>query len=1322
MSLTYVPTVAMGVFETLVHIGRRLRLRLYRWAGSIHRRTSRGWGPVTRWLAAVALVLLVLPWGLTKILGLVSEDTWQELTGGDGTVGEWWSVRNVLIVSAVILAVRWLVRARERVVVEEFVDYTNNDAQAVKGLATLLVAELSRLHELYGHVNDQLSTPMSVGVQHRGGAGAGTEPGAFLSVRADDVTGTLNDAIATESKVQVGGITIPIGFVLSLLGRVARGPRIIGSLHYTDALGAPTLTAQIVGRGKGQQWRVDAPAGAQSSDKAFLDPMVTEVACRMFNELTLRGSVRWRAIRAFTEYLELYWESHRTPKDRARNLKQAETSLLQAIAEDETFDLAYYNLGVIYSKLAETEHAAAQASDYVSKSDDPDTAYHARLDAALAAFNRAVTLNRDRTEAIYALAVHEFARIRAGGAADDLDGIVCRCDRVLELDKRHAQAHDLKGMALLALGQPGQAERSHRRAVRLSWHRLRRAEFTERAVPPTTDSALPGARANTAAALHNLAEVHRNRATHNCPRLRLVRADHMYRRAGRLAPTETRAATLLARGRMLDERGKPGKARGCYDAALKIDPENPVHWAHLASAHAAEGDEKKARRLADSALNELAPIYRRTLELHHSKALVAMRDNTLAALARTYDLLDASDDVNRAKRLERAVGHARERDEATNDVAALEALKADRGLRYLWEREQVQIALARTLGRNGLWEQARDEYAELIATLAEHRPQGIVQHSLHAKHARALRRSENYHEALVAAARGQLQDPLSASARREVGKAHFALLQYEEALEAWEHTLWLTPNDPHLHWKVAFCHWSVAQDRRDSGARRDALVAAAAGFEQAATLFGVRIANGLGVVAAVGRPRPVRAGRPRRRDPAPTVGDRVQGDRAGRRGAARRGVPRRGRALAEPRPVRACAGGRSSAGRRAPTSTRTGGRRSPSPTRSGARMPASPCATSTPAITRSTTATATATAGARPAQWRSAADDRVGANALAGLDQARHAEPLRLGEAGVEQLAGALVPGGGLRQHARELDLGARDPRTGAHALVHRERGLEVRDRLLAPAQQVGEQPEVARRRPGARGRPADRHVAVGERLEQLVQRRGVRGVAERRRRFGQVRDRAEPDPVERQGAEVVGRELVDDRARLVRAAGLGEQPGEHAAPAGDRPEPLGVVGGPAPRAAPAGRARAAASATAGAWRCPCSCPGCAARRARPRARPPRPSRSRRRTAAASRGRSARTGRRRAACGWRRSARRRRSRCRRRPCRRARAGRSCASGGPAWRAARRRSARPARAGRSRPPGAPARCPGPTATSGARRARTRARSCRPRGVRSRPPRC
>ena len=828
---------------------RRTLLTLYRAAGSAHRRASYGWGPVLRWVFVVSLALLVLPWAVAALAGLMP-GVWTELGVGRPHVANLWSVTNVLAVSAVILALRWLVQARERVVVEGFVDYTTDDGQAVKGLATLLIAELSRMHELYGRVNDELSTPLSVGAKARGGAGPGTHPGAFLSVSADEVGGLLNDAVATETTVAFAGVRIPIGFVLSLVGRLARGPRIVGSLHNTEAGGGPTLTAQIVGRGQAQQWRVDAmpPAGASAADAAYLDPMVAELACRMFGDLTLRGSVRWRAVRAFTQYLELYWESYRTPRERAGKLEAAEDRLLEAIAEDEGFDLGYYNLGVVYSQLADTERAAVERSDYVKPGDRPHAAYTARLDAALAAFNRAVALNRDRAEAVYALAVHEYTRT---GACDRsvLDAIVCRCERVLELDPAHAQAHDLRGIALLGVGRVRDSQASHRAAVARSWRRLLRTEFGERAAPPSADSMLPGARANLATALRNLADVDRVGADqHDHRRWRLVRAERLYAQACELASGDTKAATLRAHGQMLESLGDAERARERYEMALKIDPENPVYWAHLAGAFAAAATdfaeaEAKARRHAEAALDELAPIYRRTLELHASHASVALRESTLNALERTYAMLADDAAVARIRGLRRLrlelEGATRRR-----DVGLLLTLKARYPKDRHRELEQVQIALARTLGRQGRWPEAVVEYERLIAMLEHCRPHAIHQHSLHAKHARALRNMGRLQDALVAAARGQVQDPLSASVRREVGKAHFALHQYEEALEAWRQTLWLTPNDPYLHWKVAFCHWSVAQERTADAARRAALLDAAAGFGQAATLFGVRSVEG----------------------------------------------------------------------------------------------------------------------------------------------------------------------------------------------------------------------------------------------------------------------------------------------------------------------------------------------------------------------------------------------------------------------------------------------------------------------------------------------
>ncbi len=824
----------------------RLKLTFARAYGSVQRHATHGWGLVLLWLTAVSLGLLALPAAVNFVFDRVPEGMWASMEAGNPHLADLWSIESVVASSAAIFALLWIVRARRRIVVEGFVDYTKDEKQAVEGLATLLIAELSRLRELHSRVNDELSTPMSVGAHGRGGAGPDTQAGAFLSVSADEVASTLNDAVATETTVAFAGIKIPIGFVLGLVGKLARGPRIVGSLHHTDATGGPMLTAQLVGGKRAYQWRVDASRKAvvATTDAAFLDPMISELASRIFTDLTLRTSVRWRAIRSFSEYLELYWESYRTPRDRGAKLESAEGKLLEAIAEDEGFDLAFYNLGVVYSQLADLEREAAERSDYVKPEDDPDAAYAARLDAALAAFNRSVALNRDRVEAVYALAVHEYTRM---GSCDtgQLEAIVCRCERVLELDPHHAQAHDLMGIALMGLGRVDESEASHRAAVAESWRRLRNVECVERRRPPTVDSLLPGARSNLAAALSNLADINHVAAEQgDRPLRRDARANRFYAQACDLAIGDTKAATLSAYGQMLECHSNIEFALERYHAALKIDTENPVYWARLASAHAASpAEELRARRYADAALGELAPIYRRTLEAHHSNASVALRECTLNALRRTYERLE---DDHAVARIEGLRALHRELEDATkrHDVERLRTIKARYGDEQAWEREQVQIALARTHCHPGGWDEAAAEYASLIALLEDVRPAGIIQHSLHAKHARALRNMGDRHEALAAASKGQLQDPLSASARREVGKAHFALLQFEEALAAWKQTLWLTPNDPHLHWKVAFCHWSVAQDRRDAAAQKTSLLDAAVCFEQAATLFGVRTVDG----------------------------------------------------------------------------------------------------------------------------------------------------------------------------------------------------------------------------------------------------------------------------------------------------------------------------------------------------------------------------------------------------------------------------------------------------------------------------------------------
>ena len=800
----------------------RAGLLAVRAGGSLQRRITRGTGRFASTLAAVSLVLLLLPALLNLALGLVPDSVWEALQAGDGSIGRMWSAQNALIAWAAVTALWWVIKGRRRIVVEE-IAVAGGDDERVAGR---LLDELSRIRALYDGVSESDSSPLSVGVKAMEDLRPGVELGQFLSVSADDLGATLDDVVATKATIPIIGIQLPIGTLASILGRLARGPRLRGTLDHAGA-GGMTLRLELVGGARPQHWAV---AGTE------VDAMLAELAVRVFNDLSLGGTIRWKAIRAFNEYLELLSDSHRLT-----NLRRAEDKLLGAIAEDRRFDLALYNLGVVYSLLADTERAAAECSEHTS----PLDAYHGRLVAARTAFERASALDRDRTGPVYALAVHRFTRTEDLDV-DGLVEIVKLCTRVIELEPGHAQAHDLRGMALLGLGQTQASEASHRIAVEVSRRRLRKAEFAKRAGPPAGPDPVPAAKANLATALRNLADVNCVRAEQGHRRgERLARADRLHAQACELATGDTKAATLRAYGDLLERLGRPGRARDAYAAASRIDPGNPAYAASLASAFA-DGEDWRpaaARSVAGEALDDLALVYRRTLRPYESSAMLMLRDSTLTALERTYRRLADHGGAERIRAIRSLWPDLRAATES-RDVAALGALKARFGAGREWEREQVQLALADALGRHGRWREAEAEYRELGALLEQHRPAGIVEHGVHIAHARTLRELGRPGEALQAAATGQFQSPLDAAAHRELGKAHFALRQFEEALGAWQRALRLAPNDPHLHWRIAFSRWNIARDNQDEAARRGGFEAAAGEFEQAALLFDVRNPEG----------------------------------------------------------------------------------------------------------------------------------------------------------------------------------------------------------------------------------------------------------------------------------------------------------------------------------------------------------------------------------------------------------------------------------------------------------------------------------------------
>jgi tetratricopeptide (TPR) repeat protein len=898
---------------------RWYRLRAHRLVGLLQKTRLYRCFPLAGWLAAVAFGLGATQVLVNKVLGNFA--TWGDWYPAEEPHLGWFTLTNVLLAFAILIPTRWIIRARERVVVDDFVDFTTDDAQAVSGLATLLATELSRLRDLYTSINHTLAVPVAVGVHSQEAAGRAAEPGAFQTVRADDLSDMLSATVASEAKISVGPLLVPIGTFVALFGRLVRGPRVLGSVHRTDSGGGPILTAQIVGGRDRRTWRVDrshlAPPTTPEGEKAYLDDMVRELAIEMFTDMTMRGAVRWRAIRTFTQYLRDYRRSMRTPKTRTRFLKDAEEKLLEAIAEDEQFDFAYYNLGVIYSQLAATELSTARRWDVTpDQKVNPEKVHDSRMEAAEIAFKRAIERNRNRWEAYYALAVHHMARTNRhyeeggpGLSDDDLDTlreVIRLCDRVIDMKPRFAEAHDLKGMAIFRLVLGGatpekidEAIASHRTAVRLSWRNLCREERRAKAEPPTTESPLTKRQDNATAALHNLARAYGRKASQQqkesqrrgpAAAVNYRRANATFKQAIKLAPRSSAAGSHFERGRLLHDQRKFRQAQRSFEKAAIREPENPLYFARVARAHAecakkyavrakkqpeayarAEPHVEQACKLA---LEALAPVWRRALsdmpnhpdrrkvQLTFRALLVA--NDTLASVAgenkeavecRAERIVALNELGTRylKDKLNTAEGRAVAEDRFRLATCSQTATAESEPERSTWEAEQIGVALARayvtkTDGSEGDLKGALDVLNTLIefvgGTLDDSggrsggaRPAAIQAHELEIRRANVLRRQESDEEALKCVSAGLVRDPLSENGRCELAETHMRLWQYDEALTAWEHTLWLKPNDPFVHFKLALCHWWRARGSRDRVAARRSLANAATLMEEAYQLF-----------------------------------------------------------------------------------------------------------------------------------------------------------------------------------------------------------------------------------------------------------------------------------------------------------------------------------------------------------------------------------------------------------------------------------------------------------------------------------------------------
>lgn len=752
-----------------------------------------GW---RRSLAQLALAAGAL-WGLARSLDLlrIVDDSWLQ------------PLILVAILGFLALA-RWVWTARSRLVVADFVDYRGSDPQVVPGLSSLLVVELARLHDLYRIVDESrakpeaVSGPQSISFDEQHDLPAADRDGDEITnqpldspapIRAEDINNVLDAATSVAATVTVGPLTLPIGAIAAIVGRLARGPQVTGAVHCVR--GRLLLTARTVGDREARTWRVDGNTpqkGGGGDPPQQAEELLDELAVRMFTDLALDGSVRWRATAAHVDGLRAYRDCLLTKRDRRLRLEVAKERFVETIIEDDTFALGHYNLGVVATELGQFE-------------------------AAEAAFLGSIERDNERWEPYYGLAQLYFVQER-------YDEMLPICDRVIRLRQRRAEAYHLRALALRRRGDVAAAMEARRAAVLWTWLRLCSAAWRGEET---------GATRLAATSLRNLAGMRAYRAKGQPPLARAIgyRAAQWELRQGQFLDASD-AELRFELGKVYAARLRWRAAARQLRRAVEITPGRARFWIQLARAYA--GDRGQCHEQADFAA---------------SRALEQPSQITNAGflrLASIYERLGERHQVERVAELHRFELMRRDwRPLLPVDDQLERELQMFLDVKALWQTTQVCLQLAqRYLAPRQVEACAR--VAQCLATqLAEltiHYPGEVKRHDIHAVVAQALHAAGQDERALAHAEAAVTHNPLSCRARTALAEVHLSFRHFDQARDAWRAALMCDPDNPEAHLRLGECLVGSALDHRVRDRSHQILDEAARHLATALSLYELRTA------------------------------------------------------------------------------------------------------------------------------------------------------------------------------------------------------------------------------------------------------------------------------------------------------------------------------------------------------------------------------------------------------------------------------------------------------------------------------------------------
>lgn len=770
-----------------------------------------------RWLVVQpARVVIAVALPVVTVLSIAGG--WPTLATG--------AIAAVWLVLLIVLAIR---NAKDRLIVGQFeavrdVDGSRKDSDPLSALsvdvADLLRVDIARLADLLRIVDDRRAVASGLTEQSRlaierdegrpAVASGLTEQSALdATLSVDQLTEALQGTISSDAKVNLGPLTISLAPFIYLIGRVLQSPRITGRLHRDgDRL---ILTAQVA-RERSLSWRVQhdlslAPEDPSAkSEGPVIDAMVRELALRIYTDLALDSTVRWEASGEFVEGLRRFRSCLRTPRGRKVNLRHAEQHFLEALAQDENYPSAHYNLGVLYTELLGLATAAGRNEE-------------ARMhtSAAEASFGRAIEQAPERWDCHFAFAQIQLSHDRYD-ATHELCTYMLRRNPSLSQEVR---TRELNARALLSADRTADALREARSASALAQGLVVTARARRRTLRSRADQqARTNGRIAAACLLtYGTCYLSGQRA--------LRRSDSGVRASQSRRGVRTTMARLIWLSRLGDSRADLQHYFGRWAIGIEqwdlaeqqlseASGSLPTRAAFAADLALARAEREKQRR--DSvALNTLNEAERAPIVSPALRALQAMAGtfspthdaNVCDTVSEVYRILGRPDDAEITQEL-KAIGD--------KIRASLESEPMSASGLFIRMSQRPDGKLA---GQIGAYAKSAQRAFALLEEARNNRSN-----------------ISKMRDALKEAEHATSLNPLSTFAWETLGDVHAEFADFSNARTAWTNALRTDPDNARLYDKLGLSFWNIAYEGGPVRPQLEDLHRAATQFEDALTLYG----------------------------------------------------------------------------------------------------------------------------------------------------------------------------------------------------------------------------------------------------------------------------------------------------------------------------------------------------------------------------------------------------------------------------------------------------------------------------------------------------